>query len=85
MEVPVPRYFIDTTDGHLYAEDEEGSDLPDLQAAGREAVAALPEIAKGLIDRLPTEVSSIVRDEDGSVLFKATLRLSEEWLVNPSA
>ena len=80
----MPRYFIDTTDGHLYAEDEEGSDVPDLQAARREAVASLPEIAKGLIDRVPSEVTSIVRDEAGSVLFKATLKISEEWLVNPS-
>ena len=81
----MPRYFIDTTDGHLYAEDEEGLDLPDLQAAGREAVAALPAIAKDLAGRLPAEVTSIVRDEAGLVLFRATLKVSEEWLVNPSA
>ena len=78
----MPRYFIDTTDGYLYAEDEEGSELPDLQAAGREAVAALPAIAKDLAGRLTTEVTSIVRDEAGSVLFRATLKVSEEWLVS---
>ena len=81
----MPRYFIDTTDGYSYAEDEEGSDLLDAQAARREAIAALPEIARSLIGRMPTEVTSIVRDDAGVILFKATLRLSEEWLVSPPA
>ena len=81
----MPRYFIDTAAGGLYAEDEEGSDLPNLEVARQEAVTSLPEIAKGLIGKVPAEVISTVRDEAGTVLFKATLTVSEEWMVNPSA
>lgn len=82
----MPRYFIDTTAGSLNARDEEGYDLPDLEAARREAVCALPEIARYSLNR--SERKSVVvkvRDESGAVLFQATLTLSEQWMDAPTA
>ena len=79
----MPRYYIDTTDGEFCAEDEEGSELPDLIAARQAAMAVLPEIAQQGRGLFGTDIASIVRDANGAVLFKAKLTVSEEWLVTP--
>ena len=84
MEVRVPRYFIDTTDGSFHAIDEEGLELANLEAARHEAVCALPEIARGRIDNgVHKSVVVKVRDEEGAVLYQAALTLTEEWMVAP--
>lgn len=52
----MPRYYFDTRDDDLFIEDDEGLDLPDLDAARAQAAKGLAEMA---IDVLP---SSIQRD-----------------------
>lgn len=42
----VPRYYIDTDDGDFRHHDEDGHDLPDVEAARRAALAALPDMAR---------------------------------------
>ena len=72
----MPRYFIDTDDGDVRINDDQGFDLADAEAARREAMAVLPDMAR---DKLPdgdrrTFVAT-VRDEEGSVVYSATLTL----------
>ena len=75
----MPRYFIDIDDGETHAEDEEGSELPDLLAARNDAVAALHESAKGKLSGCDRRtLTTSVRDEAGRVLFKARLSLTTE-------
>ena len=82
----MPRYFIDSDNGHLLARDEEGSNLADIEAARREAMLALPEMAKGRIEHgVPSPIVTTIRDEAGVVLFEATLTYSERWPVSRPA
>lgn len=77
----MPRYFFHVRDGQTFREDPEGSELPDLTAAHREALTDARHI---LADRLRAgEVLDGQRfeitDGDGSVLavvpFKDVIRL----------
>ncbi|WP_419952107.1 DUF6894 family protein [Methylobacterium sp.] len=76
----MPRFFIDTDDGQFSAEDEEGAEFQDLEAARVEAISTLPEIAlhRNVTDG-PREWTASVRDEAGQVLLRATLKLSVDW------
>ena len=80
----MPRFFIDTYDGHFWAEDEGGAEFRDLEAARLEAISALPEIAldRDVTDG-PREWTASVRDEAGQVLLRATLKLSVDWAAAP--
>ncbi len=82
----MPRFFIDTDDGDVRVHDDEGFDLADAEAARREAMTVLPDMAR---DKLPdgdrrTFVAT-VRDEAGSVLYSATLTLVGLSFPSPSA
>lgn len=77
----MPRYYFDTDDGDLFIEDTEGLDLPDHQAARKEALASLPDIAS----HYPLEsdrgaIVTQVRDGTGKLIFVSTLTVTEEWL-----
>ena len=72
----MPRFFFDTFDGEFSAQDDTGLELPDLEAAQREAQAALSLMAR---ETLPagnyrTFVMN-VRDETGKSVFRAALSL----------
>ena len=72
----MPRFFIDTDDGDVHVQDDEGFDLEDVEAARREAMTVLPDMAR---DKLPdgdrrTFVAT-VRDHAGSVVYSASLTL----------
>ena len=76
----MPRFFIDTDDDDLFIEDEEGQDLPDAEAARDPAQAALLDMVR---DKLPggdgRTFCASVRDEAGTVIYKATLTLNGVW------
>jgi len=77
----MPRYYFDTQNGEQHFHDDEGSELPDVQAARDEAIAVLPEIAGGeLPDGDRREMVLTVRNEAGQVFFKTTLLLTTEWI-----
>lgn len=73
----MPRFFIDTTNGDLFVQDDQGQSFPDLYAAKQAAVAALPDIAREeLPDGDDRTFTAVVRGEDGAVLITASLHLS---------
>ena len=72
----VPRFFFDIRDGSKFVADEEGMELPDLDAAEREAAEAAAEMGR---DKLPgsklRRIIVEVRDEEGQRLLTATVSL----------
>jgi hypothetical protein len=72
----MPIYFFHIRGGEAQAEDKEGTDLPDLEAAMREARESAREIvadnlrAKEDVDSRRIEVA----DSDGRVLGTVTIR-----------
>ncbi|GJD95028.1 DUF6894 family protein [Methylobacterium iners] len=80
----MPRYFIDTSDGKFEARDEEGLDLPSIEAARREVVTVLRQMGSHSLDGdVRSQITCSVRDEAGTVLFEAVLVLSQFWMVRP--
>jgi hypothetical protein len=79
----VPIFFFDIQFGEHHIRDDEGSDLPDRDAARREALMVLPDIVR---DKSPCADQSNfvaeVRDESGRVIFTATLSLSARWIIH---
>jgi hypothetical protein len=80
----MPLYFFDFDDDDddraPSAPDTMGTDLPTLASVPEEAVAVLANIVK---DRLPDGshrvFSASVRNEEGLVIFTATLTLQSGW------
>jgi hypothetical protein len=68
------RYFFDIHDGE-FRPDSEGTDCADFEAARREAMIALPEISRWAIpaDGDKQAFTVLVRDEDGALVYTATL------------
>lgn len=68
------RFFFDTDDGHRRVIDDEGLELPSVDAARREAVAVLPEMMR---ERLPemesTSFTCVVRDEANTIVYTVSL------------
>ena len=61
-------------------EDEEGQELPNAEAAWRAALAALPDMARDKVqDGKDRTFCASIRDETGTVLYKATLSLTGKW------
>ncbi|GJD35448.1 DUF6894 family protein [Methylobacterium aerolatum] len=77
----MPLFFFDTDDGRLPLRDEEGCELPDLQASRRIALEALTEMAA---DPLPEaegrRCTVAVRDSAGRTIYRARVELTGEWL-----
>jgi len=70
------RYFFDWRDNETFEEDEEGMELPDLEAVKVEASQALLERAKDILPGLDRHRLSIeVRDDSGRPLLSITLIL----------
>jgi hypothetical protein len=64
----MPRYYFNVRDGFEVDEDDEGVDLPDVEAARAEAIATVEEIR----DELGGDVSGIeleILDEEGRRLL----------------
>ena len=66
--IPMPRYFLHIRDGDELIPDEEGTELPDLDAAKAEAIAGARDILAEKLrsgERLDGEVIEIA-DEAGN-------------------
>ncbi len=80
----MPRYFFDINDGDHSTRDDVGIELPDLQLARRKAIGVLPDLARDVLpDGDHHEITSMVRDDAGHVLLRATLSLSVERFSPP--
>jgi hypothetical protein len=72
----MPRYFFDIRDGEELVSDEEGMELPDLDAAFREAARSLAEISpKGSSGQM----AMVVRDGSGTVVLDTALSWPSRW------
>lgn len=75
----MPRYYFDIQDGEQFSRDEQGMELDGLEAAKREAAAALPDIAREVIpDSGRRDVVVGVRDSHGTYVVRAVLVLAVE-------
>ena len=76
----MPRYFFDTDDGDRLDRDRIGQELPDAGAARTVTLDALPDMAR---DRLPDgdnrTFTATARDEQGSIVYGASLTLTGGW------
>ena len=63
----MPRYFFNIRDGHDLDEDEEGIELPDIEAARAEALATVEELRDQLMDAGNIELD--ITDETGRRLL----------------
>ncbi|WP_439400304.1 DUF6894 family protein (plasmid) [Bradyrhizobium sp. PMVTL-01] len=69
----MPRYYFDLRDGTHLGRDEEGLDLPDMEAVQNEATRALSDLARDAIRAtaalgVTRNLSIEVRDEQGLVM-----------------
>ncbi|MGU3665112.1 DUF6894 family protein [Methylobacterium sp. A49B] len=82
----MPRYFFDIHNGAFHP-DDEGTECADFEAARKQAMASLPEVARWEIpsdgDRQAFTV--LVRDEDGVLVYTATLTFAGLRLAGPAA
>ena len=70
----MPRYYFETDDGSSRVIDDDGIELRDAEAARREAVLVLPAMAhERLLDTEACTLSAIVRNEDGAIVYTATM------------
>ncbi|MCE4225008.1 hypothetical protein HCU64_14700 [Methylobacterium sp. C25] len=73
----MPRFFIDVDADHRMTRDEDGADFLNLEAAQKEALAAMEEILRvRLSDGSPHAATSSIRDEAGELVFMANLSLT---------
>lgn len=76
----MPRFFFDTDDGYFRNEDGEGFELVGIDAARVEALDALPDMARHKLPEQDQRTFSVrVRDEDGKLIYTASLNLVGEW------
>ena len=76
----MPRFYFDVTDGEHLTRDDDGLMLHDLATACREAVRVLPGVARDVLpDGTEKVISASVRDEAGTILFRALLVFHCEW------
>jgi hypothetical protein len=77
----MPVYFFDITQDGRPSIDTEGTDLPDLEAAMKEATEAMAEMAKDAIPgRFARQVTMIVRTEDNVPLLQLDLSFNAREL-----
>ncbi|MER8416575.1 hypothetical protein NKJ46_02195 [Mesorhizobium sp. M0166] len=74
----MPRYFFDFADANELYQDDQGTDLPDAEAARVEAARALAAIVKDKADGSSRDFAMIVRTEKGEVLLHARIRFEIE-------
>ena len=72
----MPRFFFDLDGGERLFRDEKGSDLPDVPTAREEAIAVLPDIVRAMVTgRDPKTLTSMIRDDNGRIVFGIKLTL----------
>ena len=78
----MPRYFFDTRDNEALVTDEEGLELPDLQAVKVQAGLALAELARDVIPgSVRRHLSVEVRDDQGPVMV--AMMMFEALILRP--
>lgn len=77
----LPRYYFDTFDGERASVDSDGIECSSLQMVRHQAIDALPDMAREILPDGPNHSFRVeVRDDAGTVIFRATLELQSAWL-----
>jgi hypothetical protein len=78
----MPRFYCDVSGSTFAMHDDEGQEFADREAARRDALLMLSEMARGLPragdDRY--EIVASVRDAAGKLIFTASLSLVARWI-----
>ncbi|MEZ2410642.1 hypothetical protein AB6806_27990 [Bosea sp. RCC_152_1] len=79
----MPRYFVDSSDGHSAYVDRDGFIARDNVAARKTALAGLPDMARDAVPDGDSQRFVIrLRDSQGAVLYSASLILTGSWTNN---
>ncbi|MEA3066213.1 MAG: hypothetical protein QOJ27_2674 [Sphingomonadales bacterium] len=73
----MPHYYFHVCNGTGFIEDEEGQDLPDLEAARAEAVESARSIMAADVQRGMLDLSSFIEIEDMEHQLVHTLGFEE--------
>jgi hypothetical protein len=75
------KYYFDTFDGDHTNADSEGIECSSRKQVRYQAIDALPDMAREVLPDGPTRTFRVeVRDDGGTVVFRATLELQSAWL-----
>ena len=74
----MPRFYFDARADHVFIEDDEGVELPDLTAVEREALEVVANIGRDKIRTGSCAVTIEVRTEDRRRVLAATVSLHVE-------
>ncbi|KQO79353.1 MULTISPECIES: hypothetical protein [unclassified Methylobacterium] len=77
------RYYFDIHDGRAFVPDPIGQDCVDADHVRREAMRALPEIARDAIPQRGADAQAfkvVVRNTDSAAVYTATLTFSGSWV-----
>jgi hypothetical protein len=69
----MPRYYFHVCNGNGFTEDEEGRELPDLEAARIEALRAARDIMASDVRSGALDLSSFIEIEDSDHQLRYTL------------
>lgn len=82
----MPKFFIDTNDGDLFFRDDDGFEFADAEEAREAAIDTLPDMARSkLPDGDQRTFVTMVRDDQGVVIYEATLTMAGGWKVPPAS
>ena len=77
------RYLVDTDDDDFLVLGDDGVAFDSVKDAREAALSALPDMAQQKLPDGDYRVfSASVRDEAGTVVYRATLTLAGGWLTN---
>ena len=76
----MPMFFFETFDGEVSHFDRDGLDCPSKEHARREALSAIPDMARDTILNGDFRVfRSLVRDACGTVVYEASMTFVGRW------
>jgi hypothetical protein len=73
----VPRFYFHVCNGTGFVQDEEGQELPDLEAARAEAIRSARSIMASDVQRGMLDLSSFIEIEDSGHQLVHTLGFGE--------
>lgn len=81
----MPHYFVDFQDGDKLQHDDDGMHVENFDQARDGAIRMLPQVAKEeLPDGEHRRFAATIRDESGTILYRATLTFHGERLSQPN-
>ena len=81
---PMPRFFFDVREGPRFVPDEDGLELPDVDAAEHEAAEAAASFERDMLSKGDVrDVSVEVRNEHGQRVITVTVTMQVERVAPP--